>query len=82
MEDQFVRGWWLTVDVRGTAGVVAREDGLELHDALLVAGLDTAQEGRVEVAGVGGVAVAAGLDTGVDTLVQVLATHSQIRKVS
>ena len=63
------------MDVRGTAGVVAREDGLELDDTLLVAGLDTAQEGRVEVAGVGGVAVAAGLDTGVDTLVGMLVNN-------
>lgn len=62
------------MDVRGTAGVVAREDGLELDDTFLVAGLDPAQPSRVEVAGVGRVAVAAGLDAGVDTLVAVLAS--------
>lgn len=54
--------------VGSTPGVVAREDGLELDDAVLVAGLDSAQEGGVEVSCVGLVAVAAGLDTGVDTL--------------
>lgn len=49
------------VDVDGTAGVVAREEGVEGGDALLVGGLQAAEEGLVEhrrvlcvaVAGVG-----------------------------
>ena len=60
------------MDVGCTSGVVAREDGLELDDALAVGGLDSAQEGGVEVCRVGGVAVAAGLDAGVDTLIQLV----------
>ena len=43
----------LTVDVCGTAGVVARENGLELHDTIAVAGLDTAEESGVQVGCVG-----------------------------
>jgi hypothetical protein len=58
----------LTVDVGCTPGVVAWEDGLELHDAVLVAGLDSAEEGGVQVGCIGVVAVPAGLDTGVDAL--------------
>lgn len=51
------------MDVSRAAGVVAWEDRLELDDALLVAGLDSTQEGGVEVGCVGLVAVTAGLDT-------------------
>jgi hypothetical protein len=39
-----------------------------LDDALVVGGLDAAEEGCVEICGVGGVAVSAGLNTGVDAL--------------
>lgn len=56
------------VNVRGTAGVVASEDGVELSDTLLVGGLESTQPGLVQDAGVGRVAVAvvggAGVDTG------------------
>lgn len=58
----------LTVDVDCTSGVVAWKDGLELDDTILVAGLDSAQEGGVEVGCIGFVAVAARLDTGVGAL--------------
>lgn len=58
------------VDVGGAAGVVTREEGLELDDTLFVAGLDSAQESGVEVRGVILVAVSAGRDTGVDTLLK------------
>lgn len=54
------------VDVRGAAGVVAREDGGELRDAVVLGGLEAAEEGGVEVGGVGDVAVAGGDDAGVD----------------
>lgn len=56
------------VDVGGAAGVVAGEDSLELGDTLLVGLLETTEEGGVEVGVVVGVAVAAGGNTGVDTL--------------
>lgn len=50
------------VDVIGAREVVAGEDGLELRDAVLVRLLDTAEPGRVDIVGVGLVAVAAGHD--------------------
>lgn len=59
---------WSTVNVGRTTGVVSWEDRLKLDNALAVAGLDSAQEGCVQVCGVVGVAVSAGLDAGVDTL--------------
>lgn len=40
------------VNVGCTAGVVAWEDGLELDDSFFVGGLDSAEEGCVEVCGV------------------------------
>lgn len=43
----------LTMDVCSTAGIVARENGLELHDTIAVACLDTAEESGVEVGRVG-----------------------------
>lgn len=56
------------VDVRGAAGVVTGDEGLEEGDAVVVGELDAAEEGSVEVGAVGGgVAVAVGGDTGVDT---------------
>lgn len=55
------------VDVGGTAGVVAREDGLELSNTIIVGQLDTTQPGVVDVGLVGAVTVAAGNNTGVDT---------------
>ena len=48
------------------AGVVAWEDGGELRDAVVLGGLEAAEEGGVEVGGVGDVAVAGGDDAGVD----------------
>lgn len=57
-----------TVNVGSTACVVTGKNGLELNNALVVAWLDSAQEGSVEVGGIGRVTVTAGLDTGVDTL--------------
>lgn len=54
------------VDVDGSAGVVAGEDGLELDEAVIVGGLKTAKEGGVQVAVVG-FEVAAGRDARVDT---------------
>lgn len=56
------------MNVGGTASVVTGEDRLELNHAVVVAGLDTAQEGCVEVGGIGRVTVAAGLNAGVNTL--------------
>jgi hypothetical protein len=56
------------VNVDGTAGVVARENGLELDNALVVAWLDSTQEGSVEVGSIGRITVAAGNYAGVDTL--------------
>lgn len=46
-------------------GVVPREDRRQLSDAGVVRVDQTAQEGRVDVAGVAAVAVAAGYDSGV-----------------
>ena len=57
------------MDVSGTASVVAREDGLELSDAILVGLLQATKERLVQVARVVGVAIAARLDTRVDTLI-------------
>lgn len=55
------------VDVGGTGGVVAGEDGLELGNTILIGGLDAAEPGLVDVGLVGGVTVTAGDDAGVDT---------------
>lgn len=55
------------MDVRGAAGVVAREDGLVADHTLLVTGLDTTEESSVQVAVVLGVSVAICDNTGVDT---------------
>ena len=55
------------MNVGGTAGVVAREDGLVADHTLLVTGLDTTEESRVQVALVLGVSIATGDNTGVDT---------------
>ena len=57
------------MDVSGTASVVTREDGLELSNAILVGLLQATKERLVQVARVVGVAVAARLDTRVDTLI-------------
>jgi hypothetical protein len=54
------------VDVRRAAGVVAREGGFEGCHAVGVCLLDAAEEGRVEVGFVVGVAVAVCYDAGVD----------------
>lgn len=55
------------VDVDGAAGVVAREEGVEGGDALLVGGLEAAEEGLVEDRGVLRVAVAGVGGSGVDS---------------
>jgi hypothetical protein len=55
------------VDVGGTGGVVTGEGGLELSDTVGVGLLDTTEEGVVNVGLIGGVTVARGNDTGVDT---------------
>lgn len=56
------------MNVDRTAGVVPRENGLELDYALGVAWLDSAQEGSVEVRGIGRITIAAGYYAGVDAL--------------
>lgn len=48
------------------AGVVAREDGLELGDTRVVGLLNSTEESRVQVGLIGGVAVAAGHNARVD----------------
>lgn len=54
--------------MRGAAGVVTGDEGLEEGDAVVVGLLDATEESSVEVGGVaGGVAVAVGGDTRVDT---------------
>jgi hypothetical protein len=58
-----------TVDVGSAAGVVTRKDRLELDNTLVIAGLDSTEERSVQVGGIRGVTIAAGLDTGVDTLI-------------
>lgn len=56
------------VDVVRSSGVVARNEGVEEHDTIVVGFLDTTKEGGVEVGGIGrGVAVAIGRDTRVHT---------------
>lgn len=55
------------VNVGGTAGVVAGEDGVEHGHAVLVCLLDAAEEGLVNVARVAGVTVAVGHHARVDT---------------
>lgn len=57
-----------TVNVSGTAGVVTREGGLEVNNTVGIALLDTAQEGGVDVQLIGGVTVATGNNSRVDTL--------------
>lgn len=52
--------------MRGTRGVVSREDGLESHDAIRIGRLDTAQEGLVKISSVGAVPITTGYDTRVD----------------
>ena len=66
--DNFLRGMGRTVDVSSTAGVVAGEDGVELHDTIRVGLLDTAEESGVQVGAVAGVTVAGGSHARVDTL--------------
>lgn len=55
------------VDVGGTSGVVAWEDGLELGDTVDIGLLDTAEEGCFEVGSVVTVSIALSSDTTVDT---------------
>lgn len=55
------------VDMRGSAGVVAGEDGLELRDAIRVGALNSAKPGVVDVCVVGAVTVAACDDARIDT---------------
>lgn len=50
----------LTVDVRGTSGVVAWECRVELQDTVLIGELDTTEHGIVDVARISRVAVAVG----------------------
>lgn len=52
----------------GTPSIMSREDSLKLHHALGACLLDTAKEGRVQVAFTFGVSIAIRHDTGVDTL--------------
>lgn len=59
-----------TVNVGSTTSVVAGEDGLELDNALVVTGLDTAKESCIQIGSIGRVAVTTGLDSRVDTLLQ------------
>ena len=56
-----------TVNVGGTTGVVAGENGFEPDNALVVTALDTAEESSVQIGGIGRVAIATGLDSRVDT---------------
>lgn len=57
-----------TVNVGGTTRVVARENGFEPDNALVITGLDAAEESSVQIGSIGRVAVAAGLNSRVDTL--------------
>lgn len=50
-----------------TRGVVSGDDRDELEHTILIGGLDTAKECLVEVGGIGGIAVAAGCNTRIDT---------------
>ena len=56
-----------TMDVSGASRVVTREGGVELQNTVLVAELDTAEHGVIDVARVSSVAVAASDYTTVDT---------------
>lgn len=64
LEKKFYRR---TVDMCGAPSVVSGEGCVELQDAVLVAELDTAEHGVVDIGGVGGVAVSACDYTAVDT---------------
>ncbi len=55
------------VDVGGAGGVMAGEDGLELHNTVAVAQLDTAEPGVVDVGLIRRVTVTGSNNTGVDT---------------
>jgi hypothetical protein len=55
------------VNVRVAASVVAWEDRVELQNAILVAELDAAEHGVVDVANIGRVAVATSHYTAIDT---------------
>jgi hypothetical protein len=57
-----------TVNVGSTASVVTWEDRLELNNALVITRLDPTEESSVQIGGIRRVTVAAGHDTGVDTL--------------
>lgn len=50
----------------GAAGVVTGEDGRELDNAIVVGLLDASQRSIVQVGRVVVIAIAVGLDTGVD----------------
>lgn len=54
------------MNVRGATGVVAGKDGVKLEDAVLVAELDAAEHGVVDVAGIGRVSIATSDHTAVD----------------
>lgn len=55
------------VDVGSAAGVVTREDGGKLGNTVVLGGLETTEEGIVDVGSIGGVTVAACDNSGVDT---------------
>jgi hypothetical protein len=55
------------MDVSRSAGVMAREDGLELRNTITVCLLDSAKPGLVDVGLVGAVAITICDDTGVNT---------------
>jgi hypothetical protein len=57
-----------TMDVSGTAGVMAREGRLEMNYSIFITLLNTPKESRVDIQLIGRVTIAAGDNARVDTL--------------
>ena len=55
------------VDVSRASSVMSRDQGLYSNDSKFVGGLDTTQEGVVDVGGIGAIPIAVGADARVDS---------------
>lgn len=55
------------VDMVGARGVVTREESLELCDSFIIGGLETSEEGGVDVSSISGISISSGDNTTVNT---------------
>lgn len=66
MGGEALLGTIITYHVSSTSSVVTREDGCELDDTIVIRLLNAAKGCAVQVGGVVSVAIAVGLNTGID----------------